>query len=144
MTGEPMRILFPYDGSANADRALQFALALAQAAPGTRLELVNVQPPVGGAVAMFINKADIKDYHRDEGMKVLGPAIAAAEKAGVPHAHHIGVGPPGPVIVAFAKKLGSTQIVMGTRGLGAALGLLLGSVATQVIENAEIPVTLVK
>jgi len=53
MTGEPLRILLPYDGSANAERALQFALALAQAAPGSRLELVNVQIPVGGAVAAF-------------------------------------------------------------------------------------------
>ena len=144
MTGEPLRILLPYDGSANAERALQFALALAQAAPGSRLELVNVQIPVGGAVAAFVNKADIKDFHRDEGMKVLAPAIAAANKAGVPHAHHIGVGQPGPTIAAFAKKLGGTQIVMGTRGLGAALGLLLGSVATEVIENAAVPVTLVK
>ena len=144
MSGEPMSILLPYDGSPNADRALQFALGLAKAAPGARIELVNAQPPVGGAVSMFVNKVDIKDYHRAEAMKVLAAAIAAAEKAGVPHGHHIGVGQPGPTIAAFAKKLGCTQIVMGTRGLGAAMGLLLGSVATAVIENAHVPVTLVR
>lgn len=144
MTGQPLCILVPIDGSENAARALDFALVLAKAAPGARLELVNVQPGVGGAVAAFVNKADIKDFHRDEGMKVLGAAIAAAEKAKLPHGRHIGVGDPGRVIAAFAKQLGCTQIVMGTRGLGSALGLLLGSVANEVIRQAQVPVTLVK
>ena len=144
MSGGSVRILVPYDGSANADSALGFALGLAKAAAGARVDIVNVQLPVGGAVSMFINKADIKDFHRDEGMKVLGPAIEAAKRAGAAYAHHIGVGQPGPTVAAFAKKLESTQIVMGTRGLGAALGLLLGSVATEVIHDAHVPVTLVK
>ena len=48
------------------------------------------------------------------------------------------------MIASFAKKLGATQIVMGTRGLGSAFGLLLGSVATHVISHVEVPVTLVK
>ncbi|MGQ0677889.1 MAG: universal stress protein [Rhodospirillales bacterium] len=144
MSGASVRILVPYDGSENAERALAFALILAKAARGAHVEIANVQLPVGGAVSMFINKADIKDYHRDEGMKILAPALAAAKKSGVPHGHHIGVGRPGPTIVAFAKKLGCTQIVMGTRGLGAAMGLLMGSVATDVIHNADVPITLVK
>ncbi len=144
MSGVSVRILVPFDGSANAERALRFALDLAKAAPGARVEIANVQFTVGGAVSMFINKADIKDYHRDEGMKTLAPAIAAAKKSGVPHAHHIGVGQPGPTIAAFAKQLKCTQIVMGTRGLGAALGLLMGSVATDVIHDSDVPVTLVK
>jgi nucleotide-binding universal stress UspA family protein len=33
---------------------------------------------------------------------------------------------------------------MGTRGLGGIQGLLLGSVATQVIHLAEVPITLIK
>ena len=144
MSGESVRILVPFDGSANAERALRFALDLAKAAPGARVEIANVQLTVGGAVSMFINKADIKDYHRDEGMKTLAPAIAIAKNSGVPHAHHIGVGQPGPTIAAFAKQLKCTQIVMGTRGLGAALGLLMGSVATDVIHDSDVPVTLVK
>ena len=36
------------------------------------------------------------------------------------------------------------QIVMGTRGLGGIQGLLLGSVAMQVIHLAEVPITLIK
>jgi nucleotide-binding universal stress UspA family protein len=33
---------------------------------------------------------------------------------------------------------------MGTRGLGGVSGLVLGSVATQVIQVATVPVTLIK
>jgi nucleotide-binding universal stress UspA family protein len=36
------------------------------------------------------------------------------------------------------------HIVMGTRGLGRSQGLLLGSVAMNVIHLAQVPVTLIK
>jgi nucleotide-binding universal stress UspA family protein len=36
------------------------------------------------------------------------------------------------------------HIVMGTRGLGGVRGLLLGSVATQLLHLTDVPVTLVK
>jgi nucleotide-binding universal stress UspA family protein len=144
MTTEPKRILVPIDGSDNALRAVAFAASVVKGRPDARLELLNVQVPVGGAVSMFVARSDIKGHHRDEGMKALASAIEAAKQSGVPFAHHIGVGQPGEVIAAFATELKCDQIVMGTRGLGSALGLLLGSVATDVIHHAACPVTLVK
>jgi len=36
------------------------------------------------------------------------------------------------------------HIIMGTRGLGGVRGLLLGSIATQLLHLADAPVTLVK
>lgn len=144
MSAAPARILVPIDGSENAARALAFALAAAEATPGSRLELLNVQPGVPGAVSRFVAKAELADFHRDEAMKILGPALASVERAGVAHDHHIAVGTPGQMIAAFAKQLGCTQVVMGTRGLGNALGLLLGSVATDTLQHVDVPVTLVK
>ncbi len=47
-------------------------------------------------------------------------------------------------IADVAREESVGQIVMGTRGLGGVQGLLLGSVATQVIHLAEVPVTLIK
>jgi nucleotide-binding universal stress UspA family protein len=44
-----------------------------------------------------------------------------------------------PVLSASRRK-----IVMGCRGLGRIAGLVLGSVATQVVHLADVPVTLVK
>jgi nucleotide-binding universal stress UspA family protein len=54
------------------------------------------------------------------------------------------VGPLGPSIAGFAKQLGCDTIIMGTRGMGSVTGALLGSVSTDVIRCADVPVTLVK
>jgi len=144
MSGASGHILVAIDGSENALRALAFAIALAGRAPGTRIELVNAQVPVGQAVSMFLPRGTLTDFHRDAGMQALGPAIAAARQAGVAFAQHIAVGQPADVIAGFARELGCTHVVMGTRGLGAALGMLLGSVATAVVRQVAVPVTLVK
>jgi nucleotide-binding universal stress UspA family protein len=53
-------------------------------------------------------------------------------------------GPVAETIDRIARETQADQIVMGTRGLGRVRGLLLGSVATQVVHLADIPVTLVK
>jgi nucleotide-binding universal stress UspA family protein len=53
-------------------------------------------------------------------------------------------GPVAVTIAQVAREESVGQIVMGTRGLGGFQGLLLGSVATQVIHLAEVPITLIK
>ena len=47
-------------------------------------------------------------------------------------------------IVRIAREEQVDQIIMGTRGLSAIRGLLLGSVSTQVLHLADVPVTLIK
>jgi nucleotide-binding universal stress UspA family protein len=108
------------------------------------LHLLNVQPPLSGDVATFVDKPTRDDYHRDEADKALEGARKLLKAAGVPIKEHIGVGQPASTIVAFAKKLDCGQIVMGTHGLGAALRLVLGSVAQEVVRESEAAVTVVK
>ena len=43
-----------------------------------------------------------------------------------------------------AKKVGASEIIMGTRGLSRVSRFLLGSVAMKVVQLASVPVTLVK
>ncbi|HTI85629.1 MAG TPA: universal stress protein [Alphaproteobacteria bacterium] len=143
MTTDARSLLVPYDGSVNAKRALDYAIEQAQST-GAELHLLNVQPPLSGDVATFVGRGNVRQYHHDEAEKILAPARRKVESAGLPLHCHIGVGQPGPVIADFVDQLKSTQVVMGTRGLGSALGLLLGSVATHVVGHVKVPVTLIK
>ncbi len=137
-------ILVPVDGSANSDRAVKHALDLVAAGLSAELHFLNVQPNLGGAISTFVNRDQIDSYHREEGHKCLASAVELAKKASVPAKVHIGVGRQGEIVRDYAKKLGVGLVVMGTRGHTGLAGVLLGSVAQDVIAHADMPVTLVK
>ncbi len=137
-------ILVPVDGSENSDRAVKHALGLVAAGLAADLHLLNVQPSFGGAISTFVGRDQIDSYHREEGHKCLASAVALAKTASVPAKVHIGVGRQGEVVRDYAKKLGADLIVMGTRGHTGLSGVLLGSVAQDVIAHSDKPVTLVK
>lgn len=137
-----IRILIPTDDSPHALRAVQHAIDLAKAGLQLEVHLLNVQLSVHGAAATFVGKAELSDYHREEGMKAIAGAQKLAEAGGLKPQLHIGVGEPGATIVGFAERLGCNQIIMGTRGFGRALGLLLGSAAQYVVGHCRVPVTL--
>lgn len=137
-------IVVPIDGSAPALRALDHAIAMLKQLGSGELHLVNVQPPVDNLVTTFVGRAEVSDYHREEGLKALKPAEERCKTAGTTAKLHVGVGKAGPVIAGFVKQLGAGQIVMGARGLGGAAGMLLGSVSRDVIAEAKVPVTVVK
>jgi len=139
-----LKVLVPVDGSENSLRALERIAAMLRERGPLEVHLLNVQPPLGGDVTTFVASATVKDYHREEGEKVLAPARALLDRLGVSYKPHITVGPAGESIAGFAKKLGVDTIVMGTRGFGGIKGALLGSVSTEVIRHADVPVTLVK
>lgn len=140
----PLSILIPVDGSANAERAVKHAIEIGKALQAPDIHLLNVQPPVRGDVSRFVGSDAIEDWHRDEAEKAMAGAKRLLDASGLSYKVHIGIGNPGDVIASFAKKLGSNQIIMGTRGLGSALGLLLGSVAQHAISHVDVPVTLIK
>jgi nucleotide-binding universal stress UspA family protein len=137
-------ILVPVDGSKNSDRAVAHALALIGAGLAAELHFLNVQPNFGGAISTFVDRAEIDAYRRDEGNKALASAVELAKKTSVPAVVHIGVGRHGAVVSDYVKKLGAGEVIMGTRGHTGLAGVLLGSVAQDVIAHAEVPVTLVK
>jgi nucleotide-binding universal stress UspA family protein len=136
-------ILVPVDGSENSDRAVRFAIGLLKR-EGGKLHLLNVQPPLGGAIKTFIGKSDVDNYHREEGEKALASALKLAADAGVTAEKHISVGRPGAIVAEFVKRHGAEMVVMGTRGHTGLSGVLLGSVAQDVIAQVEAPVCLVK
>ncbi|MGI8894158.1 MAG: universal stress protein [Casimicrobiaceae bacterium] len=141
------KVLVPVDGAAGSDRVIR-SLIQKQTGPNAgepiELHLLNVQQPVAGDVRTFVADDDIKDYHRDAGAKALHAARQALDGAGVPYRFHISVGNPAEIIARFAQENKCDEIFMGTRGHSGMSKLLLGSVASDVIRLANVPVTLVK
>ncbi len=139
------KILVPIDGSECALRALQTAIAMAGRHGDTELHLLNAPLPIlSGHARMFLSKQDVQNYYDDEGDKALADARQAAEQAGVPFVTVVQPGHSAQIIADYARTHQCAHIVMGTRGLSALPGILLGSVASKVIHLADVPVTLVK
>jgi len=140
-----LKLLVPVDGSQNSTRSIGYLIQwLNRLAEPADIHLLNVQPGLHGDVGMFLSHEQIRDYHHDEGIKALNSAREQLDAAHVDYTFHISVGDPAEVIVQFARDQHCDQIVMGTRGLGKFSILLLGSVASKVIQLAEIPVMLIK
>ena len=142
-----MKLLIPVDGSDCALRAVAHAIKMIGACAGhdkPEVHLINVQPSLRGAVGMFIESEDIKDYHREEGLKALETARKLLDEAGLEHTIHIDVGTPAQVIDRYARELGVEQIVMGTRGLGNISDIVLGSTSDELLRLTRLPVLLVK
>jgi nucleotide-binding universal stress UspA family protein len=140
-----LKILIPLDGSESSLRSIDHLIgSLAWYKPPVEIHLLNVQHPLHGEVGMFLDSGQIRDFHREEGLKALEQARQKLDAAGVAYQFHIGVGDPAEVIVQYAREKGCGEIVMGARGLGSLASLLLGSVASKVIQLSEVPVLLVK
>ncbi len=140
------KVLLAVDGSACSDRAVKWVIdVISSMTKPAQLHVVTVQPAINaGGIRSFVGNEAIETYQREEGDKCLASARKVLDAAKVAHTPHILLGPIGQSIADFAAQNGCDSIVMGTRGLGGVSGLVLGSVATQVIQVATVPVTLIK
>lgn len=141
-----MKILIPVDGSANAQRAVDYVIEnIAALKEAPQLLLLNVQRNVAkGNVKMFINQKTINDYCREQGMEELQTARAALDAAALPYQYHISIGKPAETIVHYANEQSADQIVMGRKGQSGLQSLFLGSVMNMVLQLASCPVVLIK
>ena len=137
-------IVVPVDGSPSAERAVHLAIELVAKGVAGTLHLVNVQPSVGGVVSTFVDRGTITDYHREQGEAALLSARRLCEAAGVRFQTHIFVGRPAETIGGYTRKVGAKQIVMGSRGHSGVSGVLMGSVAQDILAHVDVPITLVK
>jgi len=141
-----LNILVPVDGSENCNRAVVYARRLAQGAKSARIHLLNIQtPPRGRAgVSRLITQDMINDFYAREGREAMEEARNGLDAAGVDYTSHVIFGHAATEIAGYAQDHGCARIVMGTRGNGSLTNILIGSVANQVVQLAQVPVTLVK
>lgn len=137
-------MLIPIDGSPASIRALKLAI---DQLPKASFVIVNVQNPAalgldGGGGIMPLEW--IEQQEEEATRKGLQRAVAVCREAGATFVTRSERGAIAETIDRVARAEHVSQIFMGTRGLGGVRGLVLGSVTTQLMHLADVPVTLVK
>jgi nucleotide-binding universal stress UspA family protein len=138
-----MKILLAVDGSKSALQAVDTLIEHAELyRDRPTVELVTVHPPVPrlAGLSKLVSKAQIQQYYKEEGEAQLAEAKTMLENAGIDYEARVLVGPVAEILVAHAKAKRCGMIFIGSRGLGAARGLLLGSTVTRVLHLAGVPV----
>jgi len=132
-------IIWATDGSSGAEQAIPFAKGLAQA-HGARLIVVHVNEIALGRAAgpVIFNEdevqAAIRKQVEDLKQEGLDATLQLADVAAGGVAH---------VIAEIADKERADLIVVGTRGYGSLVGLLLGSVTHRLLHIVHCPVLVV-
>ncbi len=141
-----MKVLIAIDGSDAAHRAIEAAGQLAKhgAAIGAVIVHVRESPAYYGELPPF-DFQSIESGLRQRQADLLEVALAQARNSGLQTVTtQAAEGQAAQEIVRLAADGDADCIVMGTRGMNALGGLLLGSVAQRVVHLAAVPVMLVK
>ena len=130
---EIRKVLVAVDGSANADKALAYAIVICQQY-GAKLTLLHVEEDALFRLA-------------PKGAKKVGEAIladAAAKVKDLSFDSRLEIGDPADTILKLAQKEDYDLIVLGSRGLSSVKRFLLGSVSADVSMHLQRSVLIVR
>ena len=147
-----MHIFFATDGSVSARFAQAQILALPWRSPVWTTVMTAAYDPHPDSRSLIptdrqaLNavSVDLLPNSRLTATEVVDKARLAMEEKGRSVATRIHEGPPGPTIVEMARACRADLVAVGSRGLGAYKGFLLGSVSDYVAHNAHCSVLLAK
>ncbi len=139
------KILIPVDGSDASNRAVQHFVSMLRGGETPEVHLLNVQPAVmSGEVHAYQSADEAERSHRRNGEAVLRSARAILDAGAVGCHTAVMLGDAAEMIARYAEENRVDGIFMGTRGMGPLRNIVLGSVASKIIQLATVPVTLVK
>lgn len=140
-----MKILLPFDGSAAALEAVVMAIRLAADGLNTSMVLANVQEPASLYELMVAHDPQmIEQVSAAAGANTLKPAQALLEEAGIVFETEVATGDPAHTLVDILENYGCDMVVMGASGTSTLRSALLGSVSTELLHAAGVPVMIVK
>ncbi|MDB5940847.1 MAG: universal stress protein UspA [Ramlibacter sp.] len=140
-----MKILLPIDGSELSLHEVRFALRLVREGLQASFLLVNVQEPDSLYEVVTWPDPDVRAQgSRAAGEDALQPAVALLREAGIACETEVVSGDPAHAVVDLIEEHGCDMVIMGTRGTGALLSVLQGSVTQSLMHDSPVPVLLVK
>jgi nucleotide-binding universal stress UspA family protein len=134
-------IIAAFDGSASATAAYRFALKLAVAEKAPLLVLAVAQPPDVEDHARSVADLEAQSGRFEKAFQALAPEAATR---GVEARFRVVEGHPVEQILAQAREVEASHIVVGNRRKGIFEWLLLGSVAKRIVDLAPCSVTVVR
>ncbi len=141
MTIKIKKILVPLDGSSNSFRGLDVAIQMARQCHATITGLYVVEitkpritEPISDPEKIFLEHAQ----------KIMKKAKLTAAKKGILFFDVVSYGDDEKRIVDVAEKKNFDLIVIGSRGMGSAKEIFLGSTSNYVLHKSKIPVLIVK
>lgn len=137
------RILVAVDGSEHSQRALAYAARRAKDTP-CRIDLLHVEKPVMAWEIGPVSPIEPVAAAREEQSRKLLAAGAGHFDQAIEVQKHAVRGEPAATILEQAKQLGADEIIIGSRGLRPLGAALLGSVAYQVLHDAQVAVVVVR
>jgi nucleotide-binding universal stress UspA family protein len=147
--GQRPRIVIGYDGSAGADHAIATAAHLF---PGADALIVTVDEPVLETVAgaelvsagVWLDLPEAEQGALDAASRTADAGATRATAGGLhATAQPVVSAPAWSEIGRVASEVGADAVVVGSRGHGALVGALLGSVSEALVRHAGRPVLVV-
>ncbi|HSW17116.1 MAG TPA: universal stress protein [Ramlibacter sp.] len=140
-----MKIVLAADGSECTKKALAYLVTHESlCGPGDEVLVLNVQPNLPPRVRSAVGSDVAKEYQEEEAEKVLAPIRRFMDKHDIRFRCEWAPGHAAEQVLKAVKRTKAHMIVMGSHGHGVFGGALLGSVATRVVAEADVPVLLVK
>ncbi len=131
----PATILVGLDGSEICRRATGWAAMLARSM-GSEVVAVHAV----GLLSIIDGEARPSDQVRDRLTEVCEDWCSPLRDAGVTYRSVLEDGPPGLVVLRLVERTGADLVVLGTRGIGSAEGVVLGSTSHHVVQHSPVPV----
>jgi nucleotide-binding universal stress UspA family protein len=137
----PPRIVVGIDGSPVARLALEFAIDEARLHKAS-LYVTYAYPAMAGALTGSTGK-DYYEQVESEARELLQGLVAAAPSTEGVEVEWVAVpGNPSEVLIEASRD--AVMLVVGSRGGGGFLGLIMGSVSTQCVHYSHCPVLVVR
>lgn len=143
------RVLVPLDGSEASEAVLPVVERLA-APRGLRivlLEVIDARPSApleDSSIRLGERLVELAAFRREEAERYLAKVAEPLKERGLPVEWAVRQGNPAETIAALATEVRADLIAMATHGRGGLERLFFGSVAEGVLEQAPVPVLLLK
>lgn len=137
------KILLATDGSENAGRAAENAGRLARELSSHLIVVyISSSPPSQSRMAKA--NFNIHSILEEDAGTAIKSSLEYFEELGLEYTLRVAIGDPAAEIIETSEKEKADLLIIGSRGLGALRGAVIGSVSQKVAHHVKCPVMIVK